>query len=94
MAKKKVVNMGGNKTQAAAPQMNLDVRKLPNVTCPSCDGIFFDELTMYKEVSAVQSPNGQASMLPIPVVVCNNCGTVHPKFTPRELIEDGGDQEG
>jgi len=92
MAKKgKIVQMG-QPTQS--PTMNLDVTKLKNVTCPQCEGIFFDELQMFKEVSAVQSPNGQASMLPIPVVVCNNCGTVHPKFTPKELFEDGGDQEG
>ena len=26
-------------------------------------------------------------MLLIPVVLCNNCGTVHPKFTPKELID-------
>ena len=92
MAKKgKIVQMG---QPAQSPTMNLDVRKLQNVTCPQCDGIFFDELQMFKEVPAVQSPNGQASMLPIPVVVCNNCGTVHPKFTPKELFEDGGDQEG
>ena len=44
--------------------------------------------------AAVQSPNGQPSMLPIPVVICNNCGTVHPKFTPKELIEDVGNEEG
>jgi len=92
MAKKgKIVEMG---QPAKSPTMNLDVRKLKNVTCPQCDGIFFDELTMYKEVSAVQSPNGQPSMLPIPVVICNNCGTVHPKFTPKELIEDVGNEEG
>ena len=92
MAKKgKIVQMG-QPTQS--PTMNLDVTKLKNVTCPQCEGIFFDELQMFKEVPAVQSPNGQASMLPIPVVVCNNCGTVHPKFTPKELFEDGGDQEG
>jgi hypothetical protein len=28
-------------------------------------------------------------MLPIPVVVCNECGTVHPKFTPKEFFEGG-----
>jgi hypothetical protein len=93
MAKKKskIVEMG---QPAQSPQMNLDVTKLKNVTCPQCDGIFFDELQMFKEVSAVQSPNGQASMIPIPVVVCNNCGTVHPKFTPKELFEDVANQEG
>ena len=92
MAKKgKIVQMG---QPAQSPTMNLDVTKLKNVTCPQCEGIFFDELQMFKEVPAVQSPNGQASMLPIPVVVCNNCGTVHPKFTPKELFEDVGNQEG
>ena len=92
MAKKgKIVQMG---QPAQSPTMNLDVTKLKNVSCPECGGIFFDELQMFKEVPAMQSPNGQASMLPIPVVLCNNCGTVHPKFTPRELIEDVADQKG
>jgi uncharacterized Zn finger protein len=44
---------------------------------------------MFKEVPALQSPTGQASLLPIPVVICNECGTVHPKFTPKELFENG-----
>lgn len=95
MAKKqqgKVVQMGQQKQQA--PQMQIDPFKLPTVTCPNCDGIFFTELSMFKEVPAVQSPNGQPSMLPIPVVVCNECGTVHPKFTPKEFFEDGGNKEG
>ena len=93
MAKKgkgKVVNLGGQPNQQQVG-LKLDPRKLPTLDCPECGGIFFDEVTMYKEVPAVQSPNGVASMLPIPVVLCNNCGTVHPKFTPKELIN--GDKE-
>ena len=35
---------------------------------------------MFKEVPAVQSPTGQKSMLPIPVVRCTECGEVHEKF--------------
>jgi uncharacterized Zn finger protein len=96
MAKKgkgKVVNLGGQQNPQQQPQLKLDPRKLETVSCPECGGIFFDEVTMYKEVPTVQSPNGVASMLPIPVVLCNNCGTVHPKFTPKELI-DGDNQEG
>ena len=96
MAKKgkgKVVNLGGQQNPQQQPQLKLDPRKLETVSCPECGGIFFYEVTMYKEVPAVQSPNGVASMLPIPVVLCNNCGTVHPKFTPKELI-DGVNEEG
>lgn len=85
MAKGKTIQMNPN---SAAPKMSLDPTKLKTVTCPNCDGIFFDEMTMFKEVPAVQSPNGQASMLPIPVVVCNACGTVHPAFTPKELFDE------
>ena len=92
MAKKgKVMNMGG--AQAQPQQLKLDPSKLETVACPNCDGIFFDQVTMYKEVPAVKSPTGHASMLPIPVVLCNNCGTVHPKFTPKELF-DGDSKEG
>jgi len=96
MAKKgkgKVVNFGQPKAQQQQPQLKLDPAKLETVKCPKCSGIFFDQTTMYKEVPAVQSPTGQASMLPIPVVLCNNCGTIHPKFTPKELI-DGVNEEG
>ena len=95
MAKKgkgKVIDFGQPNTQQQ-PQLKLDPRKLETVSCPNCGGIFFDQTTMYKEVPAVQSPTGQSSMLPIPVVLCNNCGTVHPKFTPKELI-DGINEEG
>ena len=42
---------------------------------------------MFKEVPAVQSPNGQKSMLPIPVVRCAECGHVSEKFLPKELLD-------
>ena len=91
MSKKgKVIGMGNQEN----PKLQIDPTKLDTVHCENCESIFFEEVTMFKEVPAVQSPNGQASMLPIPVVVCNNCGTVHPKFTPKELFEDVGNQEG
>ena len=73
MAKKgkgKVMNIGGQPNQQ--PQLKLDPMKLETVSCSECGGIFFDQTTMYKEVPAVQSPTGQASMLPIPVVLCKN----------------------
>jgi len=87
MAKGKVIEMG--KKQPEQMKMQLDPFKLKTVECPNCESIFFSEVTMYKEVPALQSPTGQASLLPIPVVICNECGTVHPKFTPKELFENG-----
>ena len=70
----------------AAPQMKLDPTKLDTIRCENCDGIFFTDVTMYKVVPAVQSPSGQKSMLPIPVVRCADCGDVSEKFLPKELL--------
>jgi hypothetical protein len=82
--KGRVVGMG--QQQPPQPQMQLDPTKLPTVTCENCDSIFWEEVTMFKEVPAVQSPNGQKSMLPIPVVRCAECGNVSEKFLPKELL--------
>jgi len=82
--KGRVVGMG--QQQPPQAQMQLDPTKLPTVMCENCDGIFFEEVTMFKEVPAVQSPNGQKSMLPIPVVRCAECGNVSEKFLPKELL--------
>jgi len=87
MAKKgkgKVMNIGGQPNQQ--PQLKLDPMKLETVSCPECGGIFFDQTTMYKEVPAVQSPNGQKSILPIPVVRCADCGDVAERFLPKEML--------
>ena len=86
MAKGKVIGMGGSQGAPSQPQMKLDPTKLPTVTCEQCDSIFWEEVTMFKEVPAVQSPNGQKSMMPIPVVRCAECGEVSPKFLPKELL--------
>ena len=86
MSKGKGKVIGMNQPTQAAPKMQLDPTKLDTIRCESCDGIFFEEVTMFKEVPAVQSPNGQKSMLPIPVVRCADCGNVSERFLPKELL--------
>lgn len=85
MAKEKGKVIGMNQQQQA-PQMNIDPTKLDTVECKNCESIFFEEVTMFKEVPAVKSPNGQKSMLPIPVIRCANCGEVSERFLPKELL--------
>jgi|TARA_B110000858_G_C17452801_1_gene314949 uncharacterized Zn finger protein len=86
MAKGKSKVIGMNQPSAGAPGMQLDPTKLETVRCEECDGIFFESVQMFKEVPAIQSPNGQKSMLPIPVVRCSDCGNVSEKFLPKELL--------
>lgn len=83
MSKKgKVIGMG-NQEQ---PKLQIDPSKLDTVQCENCDSIFFEEVTMFKEVPAIQSPNGQKSILPIPVVRCAECGNVSERFLPKEML--------
>jgi uncharacterized Zn finger protein len=86
MAKGNGKVIGMNQPTQAAPQMQIDPTKLDTVRCEECDSIFFEEVTMFKEVPAVKSPNGQKSMLPIPVIRCAECGVVSEKFLPKELL--------
>ena len=72
--------------QPPQAQLKLDPTKLETVKCENCDGIFFQEVQMFKEVPAVQSPTGQKSMLPIPVLRCAECGSVPERFLPKELL--------
>ena len=42
--------MGGKPQQPQQPQMKLGPTKLPTVSCENCDSIFWEEVTMFKEV--------------------------------------------
>jgi uncharacterized Zn finger protein len=86
MGKGKGKVVGMNPQQQQSPQLNIDPTKLDTISCENCESIFWEEVTMFKEVPAVQSPNGQKSMLPIPVVRCAECGNVSEKFLPKELL--------
>lgn len=69
--------------------VNIDPSKLETLTCPECNSIFFSEVTMYKKLPATMSPSGMPTIIPMPVIICNNCGTVHPDTAPRELYSNG-----
>lgn len=84
MSKKgKVIGMGNEQQQ---PKLQIDPTKLDTVHCENCESIFFEEVTMFKEVPAVKSPSGQKSILPIPVVRCAECGHVSERFLPKEML--------
>ena len=52
---------GGAPQQTEQPvQFNVDPTKLQTVTCPNCEGIFFEEKMMFKELPAIQSQIGRA----------------------------------
>ncbi len=56
--------------------VNIDPDTLQDVECEACQGNLFTPSFLIKKVSAIQSPTGQAMMIPIQVFRCDNCGEV------------------
>lgn len=81
----------------ATPGLNIDISETTAITCDSCGHDKFVQSFMMRVVSAIYSPNGEESLVPVPVFECSSCGFVNPIFVPEGLkpaaaIEDFEDQ--
>ena len=65
-------------------QVKVELKDTSDVGCEKCGHKLFTQLMMFKKLSAVMSPTGQESMIPIQVFACNECGHVNKDFLPPE----------
>tara|TARA_R100000234_G_C4862350_1_gene119755 strand:- start:33 stop:299 length:267 start_codon:yes stop_codon:yes gene_type:complete len=79
----------GNKGQGPQPsqqnpnmQVKLALKDTEDVSCDKCDHKLFTQLMMFKKISAVMSPTGEESLIPVQVFACNSCGHVNEQFLP------------
>jgi len=84
----KVVQGGkGQRPQQGQPNQQMQVKVNMNdaedLTCDKCQHKYFTQLMMFKTLSAVMSPNGEESLIPIQVFACNDCGHVNDQFIPK-----------
>lgn len=63
-------------------QVKVELKDTSDVSCEKCGHKLFTQLMMFKKLSAVMSPTGQESMIPIQVFACNDCGHVNEDFLP------------
>lgn len=63
-------------------QINVNVSTLSDFECTSCKGIYFTEVRRLKVLPAFQSPNGQAGLVPVPVIQCISCNTISDPLNP------------
>ena len=79
----RVVKGNGAQPQADQDmQVKVALKDTTDVTCDKCEHKFFTQLMMFKKISAVMSPTGQESMIPVQVFACNECGHVNEQFLP------------
>ena len=64
--------------------VNINPKDLEDVVCENCGCQVFVPAFLFKKISAVLSPNGKASMIPLNVFKCNDCGHINKDFIPYQ----------
>jgi len=57
-------------------QIRINPDDLLDVKCEGCENLYFEQVLQIKKLSALQSPNGKESLIPVPVFRCTSCGEV------------------
>ena len=66
------------------PQLNIDLSQTTEEVCEACENTTFTQAYKMRKLSALLSPMGQESMIPIQVFVCAKCGHINKGFLPKE----------
>ena len=73
-----------NKRENPNPQMNIDLSQTEEVICDECKNETFTQQYQMRKLSALLSPTGQESMIPIQIFACAKCGHINKGFLPKE----------
>ena len=66
------------------PQVKINPEDLTDVVCEKCENQTFTMAFLFKKISAILSPNGKESMIPLQVYKCDECGHINKEFLPKE----------
>lgn len=74
-------------TQPNQPQIPIDLTKSTGIFCENCDGMFFEQTSMFRRISRLLVGAPQDVILPVMVFVCRDCGTplTSPDFMPEGM---------
>jgi hypothetical protein len=64
-------------------QVSINPNDLEDVLCEKCECQSFDMAFLFKKISAVLSPSGKESLIPIQVYKCTECGHINDGFMPK-----------
>ena len=69
-------------------QVKVDLAQAETMKCEYCENYLFISSTIIKRLSAIVSPTGEETLIPIDVYSCGNCGRV-----PKTMLEGSGIEE-
>ena len=59
---------------------NVDLSNVDNIKCDECDNETFVPAFIIKQVSALMSPTGKETLVPVQLFKCSKCNHVNEKF--------------
>ena len=66
------------------PQMNVDFSQTTGLECDECKNETFTQVYYIRKLSALLSPAGKPSMIPMPIFACAKCSNINSAFLPKE----------
>ena len=66
------------------PQMKVDLSQTVAEVCEKCENDTFHHIFKIRKLSALLSPTGQETMVPIQVFACVKCNHINEGFLPKE----------
>ena len=64
-------------------QMNVDFSQTTAEICESCGNDTFTQVFKIRKLSALLSPHGKETMIPMQVFACAKCGYINDAFLPK-----------
>ena len=68
-------------------QVKVDLAQAETLKCEYCENYLFISSTIIKRLSAILSPTGEETLIPIDVYSCGNCGEVAEGFLEGSGLE-------
>ena len=66
------------------PQQTIDMSQTTSISCEKCENSTFKQTLLIRKLSALVSPNGQETVIPVAVFACEKCGHVNSEFENME----------
>ena len=69
-----------NNLGQGTPGLKVDLSQTTAISCESCGNDTFIPAFKMRQLSALLSPHGKETMIPMQVFACNKCGHINDAF--------------
>ena len=68
-------------------QININQNDLEDMLCGKCEAQTFKPAFLFKKLSAIMSPTGKDTLIPIQIYQCTECNHINENFLPKDKPE-------